>query len=200
MQKINLVVFDFDGTISSGDTNLGFGRYCFTHSVRPWFFLPVMGIAFIIKKLVPHCILWRHMMRCFVTKKMVKDLAPGFIKQHRQNRFGWVEERVEFEKKQPNTKVILISASPDYMIPKLVRDLDFDAVIYSKMYNDKPWKFKFFCYGQNKVVALNEWLKKNNYDANFVRSYSDNISDMPIMSLAKEEVWIDPKTGIRVNK
>ena len=200
MKNINLVIFDFDGTISSGDTNVGFGRYCFAHTLRPWLFLPLMGVAYIIKKIVPGCICWRQMMRMFLTKKMVKKYANDFIKMHRQNRFGWVAERIEFERSQKNTKVILISASADFMILKLVRDLDFDAVIHSKMDKKYPWKFKFFCYCKNKVVALNEWLSKNNYNANIVRSYSDNISDVPIQSTAHEQVWIDPKTGIRVNK
>lgn len=197
MKKINLVVFDFDGTISSGDTNVGFGRYCFAHSVRPWLFLPIMGVAFIIKKIAPKCICWRQMMRMFLTNNMIKKYANDFIKIHKKNRFGWVNECIAFEKSKPNTRVILISASSNFMIPKLVDNLGFDAVIHSEMDKKYPWKFKFFCYGPNKVIALNEWLKKNNYSANFVRSYSDNISDVPIMELANEQVWIDPKTGIR---
>lgn len=196
-KKINLVVFDFDGTLSSHDANMEFGKYCFRHSIRPWVFLPLIGGAAIIKRFDKNGILWRQLMRRFVTKKMVKNYADDFVKQYKQNRFGWALERVEFEKSKQNTRVILISASPDYLIHKLVRDFKFDAVICSEMYLSHPWKYKFLCYGKNKVVALNRWLKMKNYSANYVRSYSDNKSDVPIMALAREQIWIDPKTGIR---
>lgn len=197
-KKINLIVFDFDGTLSAFDSNMEFGKYCFKHSVRPWVFLPIIGIAFIIKYIKPKSILWREMMRSFLTQKMVKKLAPGFIKQHKLNRFGWAAEQVESEKSKPNTKVILISAGPNYLIPQLVSDIKFDAVISSDLEKSRPWKFKFFAWNTNKVVAMNNWAKKNGYDINFVRSYSDNKSDRPIMKLAREQVWINPKTGSRI--
>jgi len=198
--QINLVVFDFDGTLSSHDANMEFGKYCLSRSLRPWLFLPLIGLAVILKKFKPSGTLWRQMMRRFLTKNMVKKYADDFVIQHNKNRFGWVAERIKLEKSKKNTRVILISASPDYLIHKLVRDLKFDAVICSQMYLARPWKYKFLCWGNNKVVAMNRWLKSKNYTVNFVRSYSDNISDAPIMSLAKEQIWIDPKTGIRVNK
>lgn len=45
LMKQDVVVFDFDGTLSARDSNVEFGRYCFRHSVRPWLFLPLMGVA-----------------------------------------------------------------------------------------------------------------------------------------------------------
>ena len=93
--------------------------------------------------------------------------------------------------------MLLISASPDYLIPKLVSDMKFDAVLCSKMDENKPYKYKFLCWGKNKVVAMDKWAREHKIIPNVVRAYSDSIVDMPIMEIAKEQVWIDRKTGLR---
>ena len=61
----------------------------------------------------------------------------------------------------------------------------------------RPWKYKFLCWGENKVRAMDEWAKKNRIIPRVVRSYSDSKSDMPLMEIASEQVWVDRKTGLR---
>ena len=127
---------------------------------------------------------------------MVKKLVPGFIKQHKRNRFGWAKERVQSER-DAGRKVLLISASANYLLRPLVRDMNFDAVFCSEMEEDKPWKYKSLCWGQNKVYTMDEWAKEHKIIPNVVRTYSDSKSDLPIMEIAAEQIWIDPKTGMR---
>lgn len=196
LQKKNIVVFDFDGTLSASDSNLEFFKYCFKHSLRPWFYLPCVLAGFIGSKLNPDGIWWRETIRCFVTPEMIRKFSQDFIKLHKKNRFGWAADQVAKEKNAGN-KVILISASPDYLIEKLVKDMKFDAVISSKMNLEKPWKYEFLCWRKNKVIAMDNWAREHKYIPNVVRSYSDSKYDMPIMEIAKEQVWIDPKTGLR---
>ena len=198
-KKVNVVIFDFDGTLSLHDANYEFGKYCFRHSLRAWLFLPLTAFGMSFRKIRPNAAWWRQIGRRFINAKMVKRFAPDFIKQHKLNRFGWAAERVVAEKEAGNI-VLLISASPNYLLRPLVRDMAFDDVICSEMYANKPWKYHFLCYNKNKVVALNKWAKKNNVVPNVVRSYSDSSSDMPIMKLAAEQVWIDRKTGGRIAK
>ena len=196
LQKKNVVVFDFDGTLSASDSNWEFFKYCFKHSFRPWLFLPCVVAGFVGKFLNPGGVWWRQTIRNFITPNMVNRFAKDCIKQHRKNRFGWAKEQVAKERDAGN-KVILISASPDYLIPELVNDMKFDAVFCSKMNKDKPYKYEFLCWGQNKVLALDNWAKEHKYIPNVVRTYSDSKADMPIMKIAKEQIWIDPKTGLR---
>ena len=127
---------------------------------------------------------------------MVQDFSNSVIKLHKQNRFDWAKKQIAMEKKAGN-KVVLISAGPDYLIPYLVEDINFDAILTSQMDEKKPWKYKFFCWGPNKVIALDKWAMENKIIPNVIRSYSDSKSDLPIMSIAKEQVWIDRKTGLR---
>lgn len=196
LQKKNVVVFDFDGTLSASDSNWEFFKYCFKHSFRPWLFLPCVVAGFVGKFLNPGGVWWRQTIRNFITPNMVNRFAKDCIKQHRKNRFGWAKEQVAKERDAGN-KVILISASPDYLIPELINDMKFDAVFCSKMNKDKPYKYEFLCWGQNKVLALDNWAKEHKYIPNVVRAYSDSKADMPIMKIAKEQIWIDPKTGLR---
>ena len=130
---------------------------------------------------------------------MVRRFVPAFIKQHKRNRFGWAAERVAAEHAAGN-KVLLITASPDYLIPKLVNDMKFDAVICSRVNKDKPWKYKFLCWGNNKVYAMDEWARENKFVPNVVRAYSDSRADLPMMKIAAEQIWINPKTGMPENK
>lgn len=196
LNKQDVVVFDFDGTLSARDTNVEFAKYCFCHSARPWLYLPLMGVAAIVRLFNPDGVWWRQNMRRFLTADMVKKFAPDFIKQHKRERFGWARDQVAKEHAD-GRRVILVSASADYMIPHLVRDMKFDAVLCSRMDASRPWKYEFLCWGPNKVVAMDEWAKKNKIVPRVVRAYSDSRSDMPIMEIAGEQVWVDRKTGLR---
>ena len=198
-KKVNVVVFDFDGTLSSHDANYEFGKYCFKHSLRAWLFLPITLFGMSFRHVAPNAAWWRQIGRRFISAKMVKRLTPGFFAQHKLNRFGWALDQVAAERAKGNI-VLLISASANYLVRPLTRDMAFDDVICSEMYANKPWKYHFLCYHKNKVVALNKWAKKHNVIPSVVRSYSDSKSDMPIMSIAREQVWIDRHTGARIER
>lgn len=195
LKKRKIVVFDFDGTLSASDSNLEFGRYCFRHSVRPWLFSPVMLFGAVGYFFNRHSQWSRQIMRCFLTPDMVRKLVPGFVSEHKRRRFGWAAAQVAKEKSAGNT-VILISASSDYLIQKLVSDMKFDVIITSQMDKSRPWKYKFMCWGPNKVVALDDWATKNKIIPDVVRSYGDSPSDKYIMNIARTQIWINRKTGL----
>jgi phosphoserine phosphatase len=169
IEKVNLVVFDFDGTLSARDANMEFGKYCFGHSVRPWLFLPVIAVAAVAKMFNPGGVWWRQTMRSFLTADMVKKFAPDFIEKHKTQRFGWAKEQVAAERAAGN-KVILISAGPDYLIPFLVKDIKFDGVVCSMMDKNHPQKYEFFCWGKNKVIAMDEWAIRHKVAPRLVKS------------------------------
>ena len=196
LKKTEVVLFDFDGTLSALDSNVAFAKYCFRRSVRPWLFLPLMGICGICRWVNPDGVWWRENIRRFMTPQMVKKYAAGFIKQHKRERFGWAKERVQAER-DAGRKVVLLSASANYLLRPLVRDMNFDAVFCSEMDAKRPWKYNVLCWGRNKGYIMDQWAKENKIIPFVVRAYSDSKSDLPMMEIAAEQVWIDPKTGMR---
>ena len=195
-KKVNVVVFDFDGTLSARDCNIEFARYCMKRSARPWLFSPLMLVCGAAKLVRPAGLWWRENIRRFMTSEMVAKYGRDFVKQHRKRRFDWAASLVAAERAKGN-KVVLISAGPDYLVPHLVRDMKFDAVICSVMSKQNPWRYRFLCWGRNKVHALDEWARDNHFVPCVVRSYSDSKSDLPMMKIAREQIWVNRKTGER---
>ena len=91
LKKTEVVLFDFDGTLSAYDANFEFAKYCFRRSLRPWLFLPLFLVAAVARGFNPDGIWWREMMRRFVNEKMVKKYVAGFIKQHTDATTGTVD-------------------------------------------------------------------------------------------------------------
>ncbi|MDR0319801.1 MAG: haloacid dehalogenase-like hydrolase [Rickettsiales bacterium] len=221
---MKIVLFDFDGTLSARDANAEFYKYTFFRSFRQFLFLPWLIAGAVGKLLNPNGKWCREAMRRYLTPGMARKYAAGFIKEHRRNRFGWAAEKIAEEKARGAT-VVCISASPDFLLPPLVADLGFDAVISSVMDKAKPWRYDKPCWGEWKVDRLDEWangtiIMNHTMDPGLppspfglrrtsraplhrrgtlevVRAYSDSKSDLPMMRLAKEQVWVDSRTGMR---
>lgn len=189
-KKIDISVFDFDGTLSASDANLEFGKYLLRHSPKTWLYLPFIIVGMLAKYLNPSGLWWRQMSRRYVTKNTVQRYAPEFIREHKKRRFDWALDAVAREREDGNI-VLLISASPDYLVPYLVDDMDFDAILCSQMDALHPWKINFLCWGPGKVEALAHWAAENNVIPNVVRSYGDSPGDKFIMARANEQVWIE---------
>ena len=96
-------------------------------------------------------------------------------------------------KKKKHDKDIIISASPEFLLKPIAEKLEVMYLIASKV-NKKNGKFTGLnCHGKEKVKRLN----KKYEDIKVMEAYSDSLSDIPILKLAKKAFIVK---GNRITK
>ena len=94
--------------------------------------------------------------------------------------------------------ILLVSASPDFLVKAIAKELGISAAIGIKVVIDngvisnttvEPYSFK-----EGKVIAVNNWLAGLPGDSNkkLDLAYSDSINDLPLLTMAKNSVCINP--------
>ena len=172
--KVNL--YDFDNTIYKGDSSTDF------------FFYSLMKYPRIIKY-VPRIIkdAIRYKLKR-ITKTEMKETNFSFLKSipdvdnlvisFWQTHSCYIKN---FYLEKKHDKDIIISASPEFLLKPITDELKVMDLIGSKV-NKLNGKFDGLnCHGEEKVKRLNKKYK----DLVVLESYSDSLSDKPILELAK---------------
>lgn len=104
-----------------------------------------------------------------------------------------VEKLIEHKKK--DNFIILISGSYDIYLKHFCDELKIDCLISTKILIDKKicqGKIDGIdCMGLNKLIMLNDFLEKNNFDMSNSSFYTDHHSDIYIYPLIKNFILID---------
>lgn len=102
------------------------------------------------------------------------------------------------ELKRQQADVLLVSASPDFLVKAIAKELGIanavgiDVVIDNDVISNtinQPYTFK-----EGKVLAVNNWLANlsGNNSKSLDLAYSDSINDLPLLTMAKNSVCINP--------
>lgn len=179
MEKINL--YDFDKTIYDGDSSVNFFLYSVKRKPKILRRLPAMIIAATKYKLKK------------IDKTTMKVTIFGFL-----NDLDDVDKDViDFWKKNKNkikkfyneknhSKDIIISASPEFLLEPITKELKVKMLIGSPV-DKKTGKFTGLnCHDVEKVRRLNEVMS----DYEVEEAYSDSTSDDPILKLAKKAYYV----------
>lgn len=185
--KINL--YDFDKTIYDGDSSTDFFFYSLTKYPRIITCLPKIAIAGIKYKLK------------LISKTEMKEVIFSFVKyipnmgEHILS--FWDTHRCylkDFYMKTKHDKDVIISASPEFLLKPITDELKVMKLIGSRV-DIKTGKFKGLnCHGEEKVKRLNK--EYHNYEV--ISSYSDSLSDIPILKLAKKQYIVKKDKLIKV--
>lgn len=190
-QKIEIIAFDFDGTITTTDTLAIFFRY-YAGNVG-WFFkilklLPVF-IGYGIK-IVPRDSVKAHLVKTFLTgedaeefqeraDQFAKEIIPGLIRPAAQ-------EALNAKKQSPHTLYIVSASLSAYLIP-WARSQGIDNVIATNVHVlngkltgelDGP-----NCWGPGKISKIDGRLGKNAYK--IVEAYGDTRGDREMLHAAE---------------
>ncbi|MFC5520611.1 HAD family hydrolase [Polaromonas jejuensis] len=196
-----IAAFDFDGTLTRGDSfrpflarGLGWPRFLWAMlRCSPW----LAGYAL---RLVPNNVAKQRVMRATLTGRTSAEmdewttrwLARDFPGQLRE----WTLQRLEWHRKEGHC-CVLVSASPDIYLPAVARQLGFDDLICTEMEVQGDGEGRRLtgrmrtpnCYGEQKVLRLNAWAAARFGAASVgdmpLYAYGDTAGDIPMLRLAR---------------
>lgn len=185
---MKLDVYDFDGTIYSGDSTIDFYLYCLKHNIFLIRFLPVQ-ILYLIKYKLKLVEKLKFKEKFFSFLKGIKDVDKEVELFWNKN-----EKKIRYEliKNSENTKYI-ISASPEFLLQNISKKIGDFKLIASKVDKKTGNFIGKNCYGEEKVKRLKE--KEKNYEIeNF---YSDSETDKFLAELAINSYLVDKKGNVQ---
>jgi HAD superfamily phosphoserine phosphatase-like hydrolase len=177
-------VYDFDGTIYDGDSTVDFFLYalkqkpfliCYTPR-QAWGFL-LYGLKRISKTKL------KEYFFSFLSGIDAEKLAEDFWKQNHRKIYKWY-----LDQQRPDD--IIISASPEFLLKPICRQLGIHQLIASAV-DAQSGKFSGKnCYGPEKVQRLAAKYHVTHID----EFYSDSHSDLPLAQIADQAFLV--KKGV----
>lgn len=175
------IIYDFDKTIYSKETSMAFMFFFLKRhrSLIPKFILNLAIILFNIKDL-------KKVKNIFFSIFKGMDIENDinlFWEKEMKNIYPYFFEEIKENRKDADL-LILISASPDFLLEPIYKKLGFDILISTKYSN-------FTLIGKN--CKKDEKLKRLNELGNFdvLCFYSDSLSDLPLFNIAKKKISIN---------
>jgi phosphatidylglycerophosphatase C len=175
MSARSIDVFDFDKTIYDGDASRDFLLFCLRTQPGAWRELPRQAWAagLFAVGLLPRD---RFKERSFAVLRRLPDPAAvvaEFWEQHRRKLAPWYTA-------QRQTDDVIISASPEFLLAPVVAELG-GILIGTRMDLTSGSIDGYNCRGEEKVRRL----RAAEPDAVVDRAYSDSLTDLPILRLAR---------------
>ena len=197
--KKKLIVYDFDKTIYGGESGTNF----FTYYLRNY---PLKGLLFgltYLKEVLFYLIkitdLKRLKERFFIfleshSNEEIEKIVDGFWKEYDKKMYSWTQEELRENRKEADL-VIVTSATPLFLLERLIPEMGYDMVFGTEFQGDGEEKFIAEIKGENnkgmeKVRKLDKWAKENNIKYEIIKFYSDSLADKPLYDIAEKKYWI----------
>ena len=196
-----LAIFDFDGTMISGDSIIRYTAYAMRRGYEPW------------RNIIPR--LWQGLKAVcgLMSATEGKSRALSFLarmnreEQNEFNRafcrdilmpriFPKALERMEAHRRE-GLRILLVSASPDAYISHLKDFLPVDAIIASP--TDERGRVSSSTRGEEKVRRVREWAAAQDTQIDWAGSFSygNSAKDLPVMRLTGHPVCVNPSRRMK---
>ncbi len=185
------IIYDFDKTIYSKETSIYFMLfYIKKYPKRIFKLLKFLFVLLFNFKKVDLKNIKNEFFKFIIqnNKEKLENDILEFWNTQDKNFFTYFKKEIEKNKKQADI-LILISASPDFLLNPIYKSLGFNILIATKFEN-----FKIVgnnCKGIEKVKRLNEVG-----EFEVISFYSDSMSDKPLFDIAKNKYSIDKNGNI----
>lgn len=196
-----LAIFDFDGTMISGDSIIRYTAYAMRRGYEPW------------RNIIPR--LWQGLKAVcgLMSATEGKSRALSFLarmsreEQSEFNRafcrdilmprvFPKALECMEAHRRE-GLYILLVSASPDAYISHLKDFLPVDAIIASP--TDERGRVSSSTRGEEKARRVREWAAAQDTQIDWAGSFSygNSANDLPVMRLTGHPVCVNPSRRMK---
>lgn len=179
-------VYDFDGTIYHGDSSLDFFMFMLRKKpiiIKYLFKIARGSLLYVFKK---------------IDKKALKEYFFSFlfiVDGQKYVKLFWLEHKdhiCEWYRNQQQKDDVIISASPEFLLAPICKELDIRHLIASDVDIHTGLFRSPNCKGEEKVHLLLEKFP----NCHIEKFYSDSISDTPLALMADKAFYVDNK-GIK---
>ena len=199
---MDIIVYDFDKTIYGGETGTDFLIFYMKKKPLKVFLFGISFVKdillFLFKKIKLKELKGSYFK--FLSDEStdeVEKLANEFWEKRASNVYGWVPNEI-IENKKETDYVIVISASPLFLIDSFVKKLGFThafgTIMETEVRNGKKYYLPKVvgenCKNVEKVKAINRWAEKEGIKYKIIKFYSDSIMDKPLFDIAEKKYWI----------
>lgn len=204
----DLALFDFDGTLTRGDSMLPFlraaiGPVALTRALAatsPW----LVGYA---AGLIRNESAKERLLSASLGGRAIADLQAKGRAFARDDVPELLRETMmaEFRRRRDEGRIcVLVSASLDLYLEPWARDAGFEHVISSRLAVDEVHRATGAllggnCHGQEKVVRIRDWLSTQDEIGHCV-AYGDTSGDAPMLALADEGFWVGKDGRLTPNR
>ena len=199
---MDIIVYDFDKTIYGGETGTDFLIFYMKKKPLKVFLFGISFVKdillFLFKKIKLKELKGSYFK--FLSDEStdeVEKLANEFWEKRASNVYGWVPNEI-IENKKETDYVIVISASPLFLIDSFVKKLGFTHAFGTIMETEERNGKKYYlpkvvgenCKNVEKVKVINRWAEKEGIKYKIIKFYSDSIMDKPLFDIAEKKYWI----------
>lgn len=178
---MEIIAYDFDGTIYDGDSSIDFYKFCFSKKksickywMKQLFFIVLYVLGIKNKTEMKEALF------CFLKDfDHMDELLTLFWRQHEKKIKTWYL-------KKNHEQDVIISASPEFLLEKISKQLKVKALIGSVV-DIKSGKFlKENCHGEEKVRRMKEQFPHSI----ILEMYTDSSVDLPMIKLAQKGFFV----------
>jgi HAD superfamily hydrolase (TIGR01490 family) len=204
MTHQGFALFDLDGTVSNGDSILPMIRYAIKTGFARKTHMPYVFLAFLGYSLhLLNDTKAKEMAIAFLrgkTREQVQAFAENFCRDVLLKRvYQGARDEIK-ARREEGLRVLLVTASPDFYLQPLIRELPLDGIIGTRadvtpegVYTGRIAGLN--CRNLEKPLRIAEYLAAGGFELDTESSYAygDSGHDWPMMSLTKNPVAVNAK-------
>lgn len=199
-----LVIFDMDGTIVNGQSQMIFLRYLLSkHEIKLSFYIR-LSVWFVLYKIGFVNDPKRPMEYAFSFLKgesveMIAAIAHSFFEEKLKKSIFLEASNIILEHQRIGREVILVSNAAELIVKEIALYLSIDRYISTTLEIKDGYytgKITDILYGERKTEILKRFAGANHWNIDTAWAYGDHSSDQSLLSIVKHPVAVNPSPDL----